>query len=230
MSLLGTSRRELLIGGAMAGTAALTFAALPRRRTSTIPAKALDDAVPMQLGPWHFAGGEGLVLPPDDEQRLASAYDRVLARVYQDAAGTNVMLLMAYTAVQTGMLQIHRPESCYPAAGFALQERPRVPIALSPAVDVQAIMFTATATLRTEQLIYWTRIGAAFPDSWDAQRATIVRQNFEGVVPDGLLVRLSQVSPDPAGSAATLHRFARDLAAALPPVGRALLLGPRERP
>ena len=53
----------------------------------------------------------------------------------------------------------------------------------------------------------------------------VFRQNLEGLIPDGLLVRISAVTTDRALAEATVKRFAATMIAAEPPAGKRLLLG-----
>jgi len=132
---------------------------------------------------------------------------------------------MAYGSSQGGMLQIHRPEICYPASGFRLSETKVTSIPISDGHEVPARSFTARSDTRMEQVLYWTRIGDLVPTSWTSQRLAVIRNNLVGSVPDGLLVRLSTVSPDPAQSQAILKRFAAMMLDAMPAGTRRQLIG-----
>jgi len=52
---------------------------------------------------------------------LDKLYSQILNRVYVNATGYRIMLLLAYGSDQHGSLQADKPEVCYPAQGFALQ-------------------------------------------------------------------------------------------------------------
>ena len=91
-----------------------------RRSASTISARQkLDDLVPKTIGPWKFVAASGLVVPPED-QLSRTLYSQLLTRVYSDGENPPMMLLIAQSASQTGILQVHRPESCYPASGYQI--------------------------------------------------------------------------------------------------------------
>src|SRR3546814_9693687 len=48
-------------------------------------------------------------------------YSDTLTRLYSHAGtGERVMLLMAYGSTQSDLLQLHRPETCYPAFGYRI--------------------------------------------------------------------------------------------------------------
>ena len=72
------------------------------------------------------------------------------------------MLLIAQSAGQTGILQVHRPEFCYPAGGYSLSPIVQRRI-LENGQPIAVNQLTATLPGRTEQILYWTRVGDAMP-------------------------------------------------------------------
>ena len=220
---LAPSRRDVLFGGAMALTAGVAYARMPRRRTMLIGAGQLDRIVPLKVGNWTYQSESGLVLPPPD-QLAQLLYDQQLARTYVSGTDLPIMLLMAYGSSQSGMLQIHRPEICYPASGFRLSATREQQLALPGGRALPIRCFTARSDTRTEQLLYWTRVGDALPVSWAQQRVAVVRSNLAGDIPDGLLVRISTISNDPVAAQVTLERFTRTMLDLIGPKGRRMLI------
>lgn len=220
------SRREVLLGGALIATAGVSYALLPRTSVVALPDGGVAQAVPQRVGPWRHANDSNFVLPPSDEQAAALIYEEQLTRAYDNGADPPVMLLIAYDRMQSGLLQIHRPESCYPGSGFTLSETRQVAAPLAPGLTAPANFLTATRDDRIEQLLYWTRLGDAFPRDWHDQRRSIALQNLRGYVPDGVLVRLSMITPDAEFGLRQLTRFAEVLFAASSTAGRRLLAGP----
>jgi EpsI family protein len=218
------SRRQLLLGGALVVAAGTAFAREPRTRSMAIGKDELEGAIPKKIAGWTFETKSGLVLPPPD-QLSQQLYDQMLTRAYSSEDSLPVMLLIAYGSSQSGMLQVHRPEVCYPAGGYQLSPLTETAVATGLGGAVPSRFFTASGETRTEQLLYWTRIGRSFPGSWAEQRWAVVKNNLAGIIPDGVLVRLSTVTPDPALAAATLKRFAAAMITSAPPKGRNLLLG-----
>jgi EpsI family protein len=219
------SRRDLLVGGAALLAAGTAYARMPHRPTLMIGKDQLDKIVPLHVGDWSYETASGLVLPPPD-QLARLLYDQQLTRAYTSPDQLPVMLLMAYGSSQGGMLQIHRPEICYPASGFHLTETEVTSIPLSTGRRVPARGFTATSDTRVEQVLYWTRIGNMIPTSWYGQRLSVIRSNLAGMIPDGLLVRLSTVSADPVQAQQTLKTFAAAMLGAMPVATRRMLIGP----
>ncbi len=89
-------------------------------------------------------------------------YSQLVTRVYSDGSGPPIMLLVAQSATQTGILQIHRPEICYTAGGYELSAIEPHMVKL-PSGEIPTLSMSATSNARTEQLIYWTRIGDHLP-------------------------------------------------------------------
>ncbi len=218
------SRRDIIIGGAMAATAGVAWARAPRKRIASIPRGGLEKVVPERIGPWHNEPASGIVLPPPDA--LAKLlYDQQLSRSYVADNELPVMLVAAYGSSQGGALQVHRPEICYPASGFRLSDTQLHPLEIRPGDVLPARFFTARSDTRTEQVLYWTRIGDVMPTGWTAQRMAIMQSNLRGEIPDGLLLRLSTIHTNEAIAIRVLERFAREMLATAGPENRVKLLG-----
>jgi EpsI family protein len=216
------SRRNVLTGIALLGAAGVAYARQPQPGPTQLGKGGLDGIIPKNFGNWKFETTSGLVLPPPDAtaDRL---YDEVLTRVYTRADGEMVMFLVAYSSVQDGLLQLHRPEVCYPVGGYKLSQTVIQPIALADGDKVPARAFTATSAMRVEQVLYWTRLGSSLPTSWGEQRWAVVLENLNGLIPDGVLVRMSCVEQDSEKAYALLREFAADLARSVTPKAKKLL-------
>lgn len=216
------SRRQMLIGGGFLAAAAAGLILKPRRAENLLGSGKLEDLVPKQIGGWQSNTASGLVLPPADQLR-DTIYSQLLTRAYVRDGQPPVMLLIAYSGSQDGTIQVHRPEVCYPASGYRLTQIEEHSVPLAPGLAVPARAILAETDVRREQLIYWTRLGSHFPRRWSEQRTAVIAENFAGVVPDGVLVRLS--SPG-VSVTALLDGFARDLYRSVGPHMREVLLGP----
>ena len=222
---LTPNRRDLLVGGAALLAAGTAYARMPRRPLMLIGKDQLDKIIPLRVGGWSYETTSGLVLPPPD-QLARLLYNQQVTRSYTAPDQLPVMLLLAYGSSQGGMLQIHRPEICYPASGFHLTETRVTSIPLSDGHSIASRSFSANSDTRVEQVLYWTRIGHMVPTSWSGQRVAVIQANLAGMIPDGLLVRLSTVSADPAQAQATLKRFAATMLSEMPVPARKMLIGP----
>jgi EpsI family protein len=207
-------RRKFVLGLLFCSAAGLAALRLPNKHRDYLGKQRLDELVPKSIGPWNFVGASGLVVPPKDQ--LAKAlYSQLLTRVYDDGVNAPVMLLMAQNGSQTGVLQVHRPETCYTAGGYAIS--PVTPHAIPLGNTVLRVNgIDASVDGRTEHVLYWTRVGNRIPESWKQQRIAVAEQNLEGIIPDAILVRVSTVRNDAEGARATLDLFVRTLIASIP--------------
>ena len=219
------NRRDILIGGAPLAAAGAAYALMPHDPLMLIGKDQLEKIIPLKVDNWAFDTTSGLVLPPPD-QLARLLYDQQVARSYTSPDQLPVMLLLAYGSSQSGMLQIHRPEICYPASGFKLTETQITSVPLAAGRVLPSRSFTANSDTRVEQVLYWTRIGELVPTGWWTQRLAVVKSNLHGKIPDGLLVRLSTVSNDADQAQATLKKFARAMLESMPAAHRRMLIGP----
>lgn len=216
-------RRELVIGGAMALTSGLAYARAPKPYVRPLKQADFEASVPKSVGQWHYAEAGSVVLPPPDALR-DRLYDNLLTRVYLNGRGQALMLVMAYKNVQDGIVQVHRPEVCYPASGFVLENERRQTVTIDGrAVPTKA--FAARRADRIEQVLYFTRLGQHFPLSWSEQRWAVLDANLAGKIPDGLLARVSIIQNDQPSAIALLTDFLEALAPLGGPTFRAVLTG-----
>lgn len=217
-------RRKLMLGAGLAAVSAVAQARLPVPVVPRISEKRFTALMPDSVGSFKFNSESGLVLPPSDalSTRL---YDNLVTRTYTNPAGQMVMLLVAYNNKQDGVLQIHRPETCYPAGGYTLTEIEPVAVPITPATSLPSQIFGANSEARNEVVLYWTRVGDEFPRRWAEQRWAVAQANLRGVVPDGVLARVSTVGNDLGATTPLLSGFIRDLHRASGPHMRGLLFG-----
>jgi EpsI family protein len=218
------NRRSMLIGTALLGVGGVAMARQPKPNATPVRKEALDRMVPAQIGGWAYRDTSGLVLPPPDGLS-DSLYSGLVTRTYVSPDRLPMMLLVAYSNVQDGMLQVHRPETCYPASGYRLSPTHFEHVPNGVGGGISASAFSADGISRTEQVLYWTRIGNLFPTSWLDQRLAVVRANLDGVIPDGVLVRISTLAPDMDAAHADLAAFAAQLVKSASPTARQLLIG-----
>jgi len=178
---LALTRRKFALGLAFAGAAAVAAARRPSIHVDYLGKNKLDKVLPEEIGRWTFVSSSGLVVPPEDQLSRA-LYSQLLTRVYSAEDGSSVMLLVAQSGGQTGILQIHRPEICYNAGGYQLS--PVTPhLVKLPGHTIPTMSMSATNDTRTEQLAYWTRVGDHMPTSWRQQRLAVAMDNLKELVP-----------------------------------------------
>jgi EpsI family protein len=202
-------RRRFLIGGALAAGSVAAFARKPSQSVDILGTRKLEALVPKRIGSWTFLTSSGLVVPTEDALS-DTLYSQLLTRVYTNGDESPVMLLVAQSAGQTGVLQVHRPEYCYPATGFELS--PIVPVPL-PAGNrsIQVNNLTASQPGRVEQIVYWTRVGNNMPLSWADQRLVVAMDNLKGLIPDAVLTRISTIDSNRDAAFERLADFAERL-------------------
>lgn len=209
------SRRQMILGGACGVTAGLSTLLVPSKHMDLLGTRKLENVVPKKIGKWDFYTRSGLVVPPED-QLSQQLYSQLLTRVYLAPDMPPIMLLIAQAAGQTGILQVHRPDVCYPAGGFRLSPMTERRIATGDrTITVQD--FTATADSRIENLMFWSRVGDRMPLSWWEQRVAVAEANIEGWIPDAVLVRVSTPTGDKAESNAAIEDFVKSFFASLSP-------------
>lgn len=217
-------RRDLLLSGlglaAVGGAAALK----PRKRLILLRNTTIEETIPRDFGGWA-AQAAGDLVGPEQAGRLArSLYSELVSRVYYEAAtGAGVMLLAAYGDTQSDLLQLHRPEICYPAVGFTLELARSADLPVGGAIlPVRQVI--AAKEDRLESIVYWARMGEALPQTGQEQRMARLENAVHGDIPDGILVRCSTLG-DPAAAFEILNRFITLMLHAVPPAKRPALVG-----
>ena len=215
-------RRKVLLGLGLLATSGVALARQPVATNPRIETDALSGLIPDQIAGFSFNTESGLILPPSDalSDRL---YDNLVTRTYTRPDGAIVMLLIAYNNRQDGVLQIHRPEVCYPAGGFQLTPTMPLQLPLTGPVPLEGQIFTASSDQRDEVVFYWTRIGSEFPKEWLDQRLAVAKANLSGIIPDGVLVRVSTLTRDRSVAEPLLASFVSDMFRRSPPELRRLL-------
>jgi EpsI family protein len=219
------NRRALFAGVACVGAALLTRQLKPHHYVSLLQSAKLDDLVPRSFGAWTSEDvGDPLALngPGTLSSKL---YNQLVTRAYTDGAGGHqVLMLLAHGERQSDELQLHRPEVCYPAFGYALLRNEPTHINLAEAITVPARRLLAKSPSHEESVLYWSRLGEFFPIDASEQRTDRFKNAVAGLIPDGILCRFStgdgsaQAWPD-------LERFVHDLLGATSPAGRRVLVG-----
>lgn len=216
------TRRKFALGLAFAGAAGVAAARQPNIHVDYLGKHKLDQVLPEEIGRWTFVSSSGLVVPPEDQLSRA-LYSQLLTRVYSAEDGTSIMLLVAQSAGQTGILQIHRPEICYNAGGYTLS--PVTPhLVKLPGHTIPTMSMSATNDMRTEQLAYWTRVGDHMPTNWRQQRLAVAMDNLDRRIPDAVMVRVSTISNDEASALALIDEFIRAMVGSVAPEFRRVFI------
>lgn len=216
------TRREAVLCSLLAGGGLGALAARPREARSE-PATDLDSLLPDQVGVWQSNPAHEAILAPQDEL-ATSVYDQIVARRFVAPDRPSVTLVVAHGLAQSYATQLHRPELCYPASGFAILTQRDVDLQIGERT-LPASLVTARRGNRTDTVLYWTRVGETFPRTVWAQRVQIARMALTRKAEDGVLLRLSIDSQPLSGGAATLTDFAGGLHDATSAKAKGLLFG-----
>lgn len=218
------SRRDAVIGGVFALASGVAYARTPQIAAPAIDPDRFERWVPTQVGPWRQVAASGVVLPPPDALR-DRLYDSVVTRTYSASDKRPIMLLLAYNNRQDGVLQVHRPEICYSVGGFSITDTRERRMTLGSR-SIPASGFTATDPRgREEEVIYFTRLGEAYPTTWVQQRLAVMQANIEGDIPDGMMMRVSQIGANDTIAQHEMNTFAEQFFEQAPAPLRQLLVG-----
>ena len=219
--------RGLLIAGAMIGASIAGAVLTPTQRLAHDGMTFdLESVVPRAFGEWKI---DPFVVPvmlsPDVQAKLDEVYNQTIARTYVNDRGQRIMLSIAYGGDQGGDgTQAHRPEFCYSAQGFQLFASSIGDLATSfGALPVRRLV--ATMGSRVEPITYWVTVGEmATRPGWERKVAQW-RYGLRGVIPDGMLVRVSSIDRNFEGAYELQERFVASMLSAIKPEHRVRLAG-----
>lgn len=203
----------------------------PALRSVTASAPPRDGVDLARLVPAQFAGWrmDSAAVPESVSSEAAAkasgAYAQTLERIYVDGEQRRVMLSIAYGDRQLGdALQAHRPEYCYAAQGFAVGAVTDGLLATNHGM-LPIRRLQASRPGRSEWVSYWLTVGdqAALPGL--SRKMAQLRHGLSGILPDGMLVRVSSIDDSSAAAYARHDRFVLDLLATLPRGQRERLAG-----
>ncbi len=136
------------------------------------------------------------------------------------------MLSIAYGSDQSDTMQVHRPEVCYPAQGLPiLWEQTGM---LSTAFgDIPVQKLVASRSSMIEPITYWITVGGEVNGSDFIRKLDKLKFTFTGVLPDGLLFRVSTISSvlEESESFSIQEHFIDNLLASLTQENRERLIG-----
>ena len=219
------TRRDLFIGGSMLAAAASAAALTPRERLVLLGDKKIDAIVPTRIGNWTHVPSTAFVLPKTPGSLADRLYSQTVSRLYQSPSQVPVMLVIAYGNLQSDLLQLHRPEACYTSVGVTISRSAVANVALGPKAALRVRELVASSDSRIEPIVYWTRIGDDLPTDGSEQRWSKLRQQMNGLIPDGVLVRVSTVGEPTAEVFAGLREFCAEMVRAVASGNRAALVG-----
>lgn len=191
----------------------LSFALVPTKKDLNYQNIDLAQAIPEKFGSWHKRTGFKGMVSPDQQQMLDELYTQVFEGVYENSNGDVVMLSIAFGEEQRNRMQVHFPEVCYPAQGFQVKSSRYETLSLL-GNEVKVKHLKTAKNSRVEDVTYWIRIGDEMVASRTDQKIASIKYGLQGIVPDGLLFRVSSLG---GGDSIQLHQqFITDLFEELP--------------
>jgi EpsI family protein len=206
----------LMSGAAIAGVAG--------KADAKFPPIHLEKVVPDRFGAWSEVKEAGPVVKPKVPDLVLDIYDEVLDRTFVNGDGDRIMLSMAWGNDQRDERQAHRPEICYPAQGFKVEELSDGTLATSFG-NISVRRFTARMNARHEPVTYWLIMAGQVVSNDFDKRMVQFGLLRTGQIPDGLLFRVSSIGRDPAHAFKVQQQFAADMMSAVPPDLRQRLSG-----
>lgn len=192
------------------------------------PREKLAALVPMQFGDWHGVDTDSLVVAdPQMLRTLQTIYTETLSRTYVDSKGRRLMLSIAYGDDQRDGMNVHYPEVCYPAQGFQ-QKAESEAFVTTPHGPIHVKRLVMATGPRMEPITYWTMVGKYQTGKGLQKKINEMRYSFSGLIPDGMLVRVSSITPAPDEAYRDHDAFIGALLGALSPQARLRLAGLEE--
>lgn len=220
-------RRDFLIGSACMAAAAAAVALVPRRHAPLLaPGAKLADVVPRAFQGWSSRDVSDLVAPKEEDSLAARLYGETVGRIYSNPGSPGeIMMLLAYGDTQSDDLQLHRPEICYPAFGFAISQSASMAMGLTPEVSLPSRHLVAEAADRRETILYWSRLGQYLPLDRKQQQLDRLFTAMKGEIADGVLARFSVAGREPDQALSIMKAFVPGLVRAVSARSRDVLIG-----
>lgn len=187
----------------------------------------LETLVPQRIGEWII---DPSIIPlqpaPDLQKVIAETYDQTLSRTYRNPAGERIMLSMAYGRNQHEGMNTHRPEICYPGQGFPIVPgSPQLSAVNFNGQPIKVTKLVASTGSRNEPITYWLIVGDEITTYGSGHKLATLKYGLRGVIPDGMLIRISSINRDNAQAFALQAAFIDSMLGSIAPANRVALLG-----
>ncbi len=210
---------------AMLSAAVAAQALKPVHKISQTRKIQLDRMIPQQFGDWRIDPNVRLVVPaPDVQASLDKIYDQIISRAYVNARGERMMLSIAYGGSQDDTLKAHRQEVCYSAQGFSISGLVHTTLAFGRST-IPVTRMMAVQGERYEPVTYWFTMGDRVVLSRTERLLVQLKYGLSGEIPDGMLVRVSNLSSEPQRAYRAQEEFVHDLIGGMRAEDVAHLLG-----
>jgi len=218
--------RALLVFAAIALGACAAYYMKPTiYMTDKLGKPDLETLFPKQFADWKIDERSGIIQPsPDTLALLNSIYNQILTRTYIDSKGYRIMLSVAYGGDQSDGTRAHVPEVCYPAQGFQITDNRRSQLVLGNR-PVSSRLLMAKMGNRSEPITYWLLVGDKVSTTRSEQKLTQFKLGLKGLIPDGMLVRVSSIDENMLHGHQMQADFLAQMAQAFPEATRDRVFG-----
>ncbi len=212
----------------MLAAAVLALVMTPSQKIAdNAPKIDLETLIPKQFGEWTLDTTAALFsVSPDVQANLNRIYSQTLSRTYTNTrTAHSIMLSIAYGKEQRDILAVHYPEACYPAQGFEVTSSRLDTLDTIQGVIPLRRLETNQKQRRYEPVTYWTTIGDHVSLGGIEKRFIELNYGLAGVIPDGLLFRVSSIDTNSAQAFMDQDKFVQALLQNLTPEQRSRLAG-----
>jgi EpsI family protein len=202
----------------MLAAAGLALALVPDKKMSDASTRIdLEVVIPEAFDDWTMLPN---IAPVDvragAKEMLEETYDQIVTRTYvNNRDGSVMMISIAYGSEQTQELKAHRQEVCYAAQGFNISDL-HVAGEKVAGREITVTRMLAVNNNRSEPVTYWFTVGDSVVQSRLERFLVQLKYAFTGYVPDGFLVRVSNLSTDKEGSYKAHIEFINSLLSKVP--------------
>jgi EpsI family protein len=217
--------KTLLIGLVLVVVAGCELLLKPTKFLAEHDRINLSRMIPERFAAWHQDDTRVGIVNAQTDSALSRLYDQNLVRTYVNADGQRIMLNVAYGRDQGGDKRLHPPEICYRSQGFMISETRTTQLNYAyGALPIQQFVGNLGGA-RREPVTYWVSYGDVVMAGATQGRLARLHYVFRGLIPDGILFRVSSINNQENRDEFALHeRFIKDLIASLSDPDRSALI------
>ena len=219
-------RTAVLLAILMFGAGAAAVAMKPTKKIADQRAQLnLEQAIPAGFGDWKLdPNAPQMTVSPVVQEALDKLYNQTLTRLYVNSRGERIMLSIAYGGDQSDSLTVHMPEGCYGGQGFQIKSK-STGLVLVDGREIPLVRMHAEKYARSEPVSYWIFIGSDFATSRFERKLAQLKSSLGGTVPEGVLVRVSNISRKLEPSYKLHEDFIKAMTSAISPETRKRVVG-----
>lgn len=225
--MISDIKNNIIVMLMMISTAVLTIILHPSEKlVHAKPPVNYSAIIPSSFSDWQeIKTSSAQIIDPQQKETLDRIYSQTVARTYVNSQGYRIMLSLAYGETQRGNMQLHHPEVCYPAQGFAVRTNKTGVINAAERSFPVRRLETAFENSRYEPVTYWALVGNQITLGSFWRKIIEMQHGLRGEIADGLLFRISSIDRDSEAAFQTQEKFALDLLSNLSSEDRAKIIG-----